>query len=262
MTERVALVTGSSRGIGAAIARALGRDGHDVVVCFRQGEDAARAVARGITHAPGGARDGRIARCELADPSTLSRAVDETLAALGRIDVVVHNATLDFPIGPFAALSGEAVAARVAAEMRAFHALVAPCVAGMKARRFGRIVAVSSLMSRAPSAGFGAYAAAKAALDGATLALAHELGEGGITANVVAPGVVATRLTDHLSPAVRAHVESGTPARRLAQPEDIGDVVAFLASERARWINGQYLALDGGLGAPLPFDWRAITGAG
>jgi NAD(P)-dependent dehydrogenase (short-subunit alcohol dehydrogenase family) len=145
------------------------------------------------------------------------------------------------------------------AEVGSFHALVSSTVPDMIAARTGRIIAVSSIMSRLGSAGFGSYAAAKAAIDGAMFVLAREVGPHGITANVVAPGAVQSRATEGLASEVRGFVERATPAGRMAEPSDIGDVVAMLASHRGRWINGQYLVLDGGLGGPLPFTWKEIV---
>ena len=168
-------------------------------------------------------------------------------ASLGPVDVVVHNANISFPFGPFHALPWSEVAAKVTGELAAFHALCAATVPGMMERGWGRVIAVSSTLSRFASEGFGAHAAAKAALDSACRVLAREVGPHGITVNVVAPGLVETDATAHQPEEMKRAVARATPLRRLGVPEDIGGVVAFLASDQARWVTGQYLPLNGGL---------------
>ena len=172
------------------------------------------------------------------------RAVEGTL---GPVDVAVHNANIAFPFGPFHTLPWEQVAAKLLGEVGAFHALAASVVPGMAQRKWGRIVAVSSSLSRFASEGFGAHCAAKSALDGACRALARDTGPLGITVNAVAPGLVETDATARQDPAVKAAIAGFTPLRRVGFPGDIGGVVAFLCIEEAGWITGQYLPLNGGL---------------
>jgi 3-oxoacyl-[acyl-carrier protein] reductase len=129
-------------------------------------------------------------------------------------------------------------------------------------REFGRVIAISSMMSRFGSEGFATHAAAKSAVDALMQVVAREVGRHGITANVVAPGAVESKATATMPEEVRAWIAGATPARRFGRPEDIADVVAFLASERARWVNGQWIAADGGLGGPLPFSSDDIVKMG
>jgi 3-oxoacyl-[acyl-carrier protein] reductase len=150
-------------------------------------------------------------------------------------------------MGPFWTQPWAEVQAKLTGELGAFHALVAATAPGMIERRWGRVIAVSSSLSRFASEGFGAHAAAKSALDGAVRVLARELGPSGITVNVVAPGLVETDATAHQPAEMKQAIARFTPLKRIGVPEDIGGVVAFMCTEEARWITGQYLPLNGGI---------------
>lgn len=241
--RRVALITGGSRGIGAAIVRALAGKGVVVAVNYLLAEDKAREVLA----SSGG--EGAVFQADVRQPEAVAAMVAAAEASLGPVDIVVHNANISFPMGPFYSLPWPEVQAKLTGELGAFHALCAATVPGMMARRWGRVIAVSSTLSRFASEGFGAHAAAKAALDAACRVLARELGPSGITVNVVAPGLVETDATARQPVEMKQAVARATPLRRLGVPEDIGGAVAFLASDEARWITGQYLALNGGLQA-------------
>lgn len=242
MTQRrVALVTGGSRGIGAAIVRALAERGFVVAVNYLASAEKARQVLA----SSGG--EGAVFGADARDHAQVAAMVEAVERTLGPIDVAVHNAAISFPMGPFHALPWSEVRAKLDGELGAFHALCACTAPGMAERGWGRIIAVSSTLSRFAHEGFGAHAAGKAALDGACRVLARELGPQGITVNVVAPGLVDTDATAHQPAEMKQAVARVTPLRRVGQPEDIGGVVAFLCSEEARWITGQYLPVNGGL---------------
>ncbi len=241
MQRRLALVTGGSRGIGAAIVRALAEQGFKVAVNYLVNEDRARRV---LAESGG---EGAVFQADARDHGAVAAMVEAVERALGPVDVAVHNAAVSFPMGPFHALPWREVQAKLEGELGAFHALCAHTSPGMVGRGWGRIVAVSSTLSRFAHEGFGAHAAAKAALDGACRVLARELGPHGVTVNVVAPGLVDTDATAHQPVEMKQAVARATPLRRIGQPEDIGAVVAFLCSDEARWITGQYLPVNGGL---------------
>lgn len=242
MTQRrVALVTGGSRGIGAAIVRALAERGFAVAVNYLANAENARQVLA----SSGG--EGAVFGADARDHAQVAAMVEAVEKTLGPVDVAVHNAAISFPMGPFHALPWSEVRAKLDGELGAFHALCAGTAPGMAERGWGRIIAVSSTLSRFAHEGFGAHAAGKAALDGACRVLARELGPQGITVNVVAPGLVDTDATAHQPAEMKQAVARVTPLRRVGQPEDIGGVVAFLCSEAARWITGQYLPVNGGL---------------
>jgi len=241
MTQRVALVTGGSRGIGAAIVKALAGRGCRVAVnCLKNVE-----LAQKVLMESGG--DGAVFQADARDHAQVAAMVKAVEQKLGPVDVAVHNANISFPMGPFHLMKWEEVQAKLLGELGAFHALCAATVPGMVLRKWGRIVAVSSSLSRFAGEAFGAHAAAKSALDGACRVLSRELGPSGITANVVAPGLIETDATARQPAEMKQAIARVTPLKRIGQPDDIGGVVAFLCTDEARWITGQYLPLNGGI---------------
>ena len=241
MAQKVALVTGGSRGIGAAIVKALAARGYTVAVnCLNNG-----ALAEEVLRSCGGR--GAVYKADARDHAAVAAMVKAIEATLGPVDVAVHNANIHFPMGPFWLLPWPEVKAKLEGELGAFHALVSAVGPGMVERKWGRIVAISSSLSRFASEGFGAHAAAKSALDGAARVLSREMGPGGVTVNVVAPGLVETDATAHQPETMKKWIAGATPLRRIGLPEDIGGAVAFLCSDEARWVTGQYLPLNGGI---------------
>ena len=241
MTQKVALVTGGSRGIGAAIVKALAVQGFTVAVNYlKSGELAEKVLAES-----GG--KGGVFQADARDHDQVASMVKAVERTLGPVEAAVHNANISFPMAPFHLMKWEEIRAKLDGELGAFHALCCAVVPGMAERKRGRIVAVSSSLSRFASEAFGAHAAAKAALDSACRVLSRELGPSGITVNVVAPGLVETDATAHQPQEMKQAVARFTPLRRIGVPEDIGGAVAFLCTEEARWITGQYLPLNGGM---------------
>ena len=241
MDQKVALVTGGSRGIGAAIVRSLAGGGFKVAVnCVKNAE-----LAQKVLMECGG--DGAVFQADARDHAQVAAMVKAVEEKLGPIAATVHNANISFPLGPFHLLPWEDVRAKLVGELGAFHALCAATVPGMVHRKWGRIVAVSSSLSRFAGEAFGAHAAAKSALDGACRVLSRELGPSGITVNVVAPGLVETDATARQPEEMKQAIARVTPLKRIGQPDDICGVVAFLCTDEARWITGQYIPLNGGI---------------
>jgi len=235
LSGRVALVTGASRGIGRAIASELARAGASVVVGYRSGREEAESLAGEI--------GGRAVQADVSSADDAKRLVDEA----GDIDVLVNNAGLTRD-GLLARMSDddwrEVIDTNLSSVFYTCRAVVRPM---MKKRR-GAIVNVSSIVGVHGNFGQTNYAASKAGIIGFTKSLARELGSRGIRANVVAPGYVATQLTDVLpEEATRTMVEQ-TPLGRIADPEEIAGAVRFLASDEASFITGDVLLVDGGLG--------------
>jgi 3-oxoacyl-[acyl-carrier protein] reductase len=241
MDGKVALVTGGSRGIGAAIVRSLAKSGFTVAVNCLTNEEMARKVLE-----EAGGR-GAVYAADARDHAQVEAMVRKVEADLGPVAAAVHNANVSFPMGPYWEQPWDAVSAKLLGEMGAFHALARAVLPGMLARKWGRVVAVSSSLSRFASEGFAAHASAKSALDGACRVLAREAGPSGVTVNVVAPGLVETDATAHMPAETKGFISAMTPLRRVAVPTDIGGVVAFLCTEEAGWITGQYLPLNGGM---------------
>ncbi|WP_035715566.1 SDR family NAD(P)-dependent oxidoreductase [Azorhizobium doebereinerae] len=240
---KVALVTGASRGIGAAIARRLARDGADVAITYGTAAEAAAAVVRDI-EALG--RRALALKADSADPRALTEAVDAAATRLGRLDILVNNAGI-FPTGPFEAVSLADIDLALALHARA--AFVGAQAAARHFKDGGRIISIGSqLAERVPGPGVTLYAMSKAALLGFTRGLARDLGPRGITVNLVQPGSTDT----DMNPADSARSD-GQRARsalgRYSTPEEVAGAVAYFASPDAANITGTRLLVDGGASA-------------
>lgn len=237
---RSALVTGSSRGIGAAIARRLAADGAKVVLHAREKRDRADAVAGEIRDA-GGCAD--VVMGDLAQGETALDVVRAAFAVHGALDILVCNA--GGGIGGMAqTLDVAAIDSTIALNLRA-TVLAASEFARLTQSDRGRVVFISSGMATHPAPGVSIGAAAKAGAEAFIRCLAQELGPRGITCNSVAPGCTRTEMI--AGQAWPEQVPPWTALRRLGEPEDIADVVAFLASDEARWLTGLTIAANGGL---------------
>ena len=242
---RTALVTGASRGIGAAVAVALDRAGARVAVAARD-RAALERVAAGLGHDP------VVLEADLASPEVPGRLAADALGALGALDVLVNNAGIAARL-PTAELDAELVDRLHAVNVRAPLLLTAALIPSMAERRRGSVVNLSSVSGVVGTPRRAAYAATKGALDAATRSLAVELGPLGIRVNAVAPGVVDTDLwaRNKAIPGVVEQIEAQTPLRRWSVPEDVADVVVFLAGDAARFVTGETLCADGGMARTL-----------
>lgn len=240
----VALVTGASRGIGAATAEVLARDGYDVAVGYAaDAEGAARTVAAVEAHG----RRAVALQADIADEDAATGLVDRAEAELGPLDAVVLNAGITRD-GLFLRMSADDWRAVIDTNLTGAFFVARASVRGMIRRRSGTIVAVSSIVGINGNPGQANYAAAKAGLIGMVKSLAKEVGARGIRVNAVAPGYIATDMTAVLSEEQRGQVQAGTPLGRLGTPEDVAGAVAFLCSGDAAFITGTVLRVDGGLG--------------
>jgi 3-oxoacyl-[acyl-carrier protein] reductase len=236
-----ALVTGASRGIGAAIAAALARAGHPVIINYRTGEAAARAVASAIELAGGSAE---LCPFDVADAAATQVALERLLADPDRpIGVLVNNAGVARDAA-FPAMEPEAWEVVTRTTLDGFYNVTRPLVMPMVRRRAGRIISISSIAGVMGNRGQVNYAAAKAGLIGATRALSQELASRGITVNAIAPGLIDT---DMVAGARAEELVKRIPARRLGRPEEVASLAAFLASEEAGYITGQVIGINGGL---------------
>jgi len=240
---RVALVTGSSRGLGAVIARRLADDGFAVAVNGRPGDEQVAAVGRAI-RAGGGAAEGFCA--DVTDEDQVAGLAGAVTDRLGPVGVLVVNATGPQPEAPVTVVGWADHLAQLEFFVKSPVLLGRALLPGMQARRYGRIVQVDSEVAHRPPPGRSAYATAKSAQIGLTRSWARELAPFGITVNTVAPGFVPVERHAGVPDDVLKAYLASVPAGRMGTPGDIAHAVSFLASEGAGFITGQRIVADGG----------------
>ncbi|ALA56462.1 glucose 1-dehydrogenase [Nitrospira moscoviensis] len=238
LREKVAIVTGSSAGIGRAIAERLAHEGAAVAVHYGKSRDKAKAVVAGI-EAKGG--KAKAFQADMARPQEVRRLIEDAIVAFGRLDILVNNAAI-FIYKPLVQTTEQEFDEIFAVNVKG------PYVAMQEAAKVivegGRIVNISSDGTHMGAPGMTAYLGTKGALEQFTKGLAHELAPKGVTVNTVSPGLTDT---DMLAPGYRETGAQLSPLRRLGTPADIADVVAFVVSEEARWLTGQTIHAGGGV---------------
>ncbi|MFF7560017.1 SDR family oxidoreductase [Streptomyces pseudovenezuelae] len=240
--QRVAIVTGGSRGIGRQIAQQLAADGFAVVVGYAGNKDAADEAVRAVEEAGGTAR---AARADVADETAVAALFDLAESAYGGVDAVVHSAGR-MPLAPIAELDLAELDALYRTNIRG--TFVVDQQAARRLRPGGALVNLSSSVVGLAFPGYGAYAATKGAVEAVTLILARELRGRDITVNAVAPGPTATDLfLDGKDEETVARLAAQPPLERLGTPQDIANVVSFLVSPAGHWVNGQVLRANGGI---------------
>ena len=245
LSSRVALVTGSSRGLGRSIAWRLARDGFAVAVNGRRGDGQVREVADAIRDT-GGLADDFVA--DVTDERQVTEQVDAVAGRLGPVEVLVLNATGSQPEADLTDVAWEDHLAQLDFFVKSPVLLARAVVPGMQARRFGRIVHIDSEVAHRPPPGRSAYVTAKSAQIGLTRSWARELAPCGITVNTVAPGFIPVERHADVPADVRDTYVASVPAGRMGTPEDIAHAVSFLASDQAGFITGQRIVVDGGRG--------------
>lgn len=244
LENKVALVTGASRGIGAGIARKLAAEGADIVINYLGAEkDNAESLQKEL-EALG--RRVLLVDANVADFNAAAAMVDETVAKLGRIDILVNNAGINRDT-LLLRMKEEDWDAVLAVDLKGVFNVTKAAVKYMMKQRYGRIISISSVVGVAGNAGQVNYAAAKAGVIGLTKSVAKEVASRNITANAIAPGFIRTPMTAKMPEAAVEAALKTIPLGRMGEAEDIAKAVVFLASEDADYITGQILHVDGGM---------------
>lgn len=242
LANKVAIVTGSTRGIGKAVAEHLAAQGARVAVCGRNGDTAVQ-VAEAIVARGGTARG---FQCDVTLDDDVHNLIRDVQEAYGSVDILVNNAgiTRDTLLMRMKEADWDQVMeVNVKALYRCAKAVLRP----MMKQRSGRIINITSVIGIMGNVGQANYAAAKAAVIGFTKSLAKEAASRGITVNAIAPGYIATEMTDALDEKIQERILEAIPLGTIGQPEDVAHAVAFLASDESRYITGHTLVVDGGL---------------
>ena len=239
LSGKTALVTGSTRGIGRAVAQALAESGARVAVVGRD-RDKAAAVATEI------GRDAVGFGCDVSDTAAVATLISDVERELGGIDILVNNAGLTRD-NLVMRLKDDDWDAVLDANLRGAFAAIRAASRGMMKKRAGRIINMASVVGITGNKGQANYAASKAGLIALTKSVAKELGSRNILVNAIAPGFIETEMTDAMTPEARASLQGLIPLERLGKPADIAAAVVFLASDLASYITGQVLVVDGGM---------------
>ncbi len=240
LTGKTALVTGATGGIGAAIARALHKAGATVAISGTRAN-----VLEELKSELGGERV-HVLPCNLSDPAAVEKLVPEAEAAMGALDILVNNAGITKD-GLAMRMKDEDWNAVIDVNLTASFRLARAAMRGMMKKRWGRIVNITSVVGVTGNPGQANYVASKAGVIGLTKSLAQELAARSVTVNAVAPGFIATPMTDVLNDKQREAILGRVPAAKLGTPEDIAAAVLYLASEEAGYVTGQTLHVNGGM---------------
>lgn len=240
---KVALVTGASRGIGAAAAKRLAQAGAVVIINYKQNQEAAQKVLEDI-EADGGR--GTIFQADVTQRNQVAAMVAAVEARWIAVDVLVNNAYFPFKVGQIHELPWESFHLAIEHELAALYNCVQSCLPGMIAKKAGKIIVISTRLAQQPLPRMGAYAAAKSALESMANTMAIELGPLGIAVNVVTPAFTLTDASMIMPEAYRERVRETRPLKKHLYPEDVAGAIAFLAGDESSMLTGSHILITGG----------------
>jgi 3-oxoacyl-[acyl-carrier protein] reductase len=244
LSGKIALVTGSSRGIGREIAMAMAREGADIVINYSRSKDAAEEAAREIEKL---GRRTLIVQASVTERAQVEHLIGSTVEEFGRLDILVNNAG-GFPIKPFSAVTDEEWDEVMTLDLKSVFLCSQIALSSMRAKRSGTIVNIASVSGLVGAVGMVPYSAAKGGVIAFTKALAREAAPMGITVNAIAPGIIETDTAMKVFPeaALKAYTTYQVPLGRLGRAADVVGLTVFLASDEAGYVTGQVYAVDGG----------------
>ncbi|WP_280166726.1 SDR family NAD(P)-dependent oxidoreductase [Priestia aryabhattai] len=244
MNGKVAIITGASRGIGAAIAKLLADHGAKVVINYANNTNAAQEVVESIATKGG---EAIAVQADVRNQDEMESLVNETVSQFGKVDVLVNNAAIHFAMKPFSEMEWDEFRPKLEEEIKAAFIATKSVLPIMKEQKYGKLVFTSSSLSHQPMPNFIAHGTAKGALNPFVKYLAQELGPYNITANTVAPAMVETDATKHTPAEQKEQVAMFTPLGRIAKPEDVANSVLYFASDQSAFVTGTYAPVSGGI---------------
>jgi len=243
LSGKVVLITGASRGIGAAVAKRLAQGGASVVVNYLKSRDQAMEVLKKVENEGAG---GMVWQADVTDRSQVDRMAQAVRENFGAVDILVNNAFFPFKVAPLDQMSWKELEEATSKELGALHNCVQAFVPGMIEKKKGKIIVISTRLAQQPLPRMGAYAAAKAALESIANTLAIELGPSGIAVNIVTPAFTLTDASTIMSEEFKERVRKNRPLQKHLYPEDVAGTIAFLASDESDMLTGSNILVTGG----------------
>lgn len=243
LSGKVVLITGASRGIGAAAAKRLAQGGASVVVNYLKSRDQAMEVLKEVENEGAG---GMVWQADVTDRSQVDRMAQAVRENFGAVDILVNNAFFPFKVAPLDQMSWKDLEEATSKELGALHNCVQAFVPGMIEKKKGKIIVISTRLAQQPLPRMGAYAAAKAALESIANTLAIELGPSGIAVNIVTPAFTLTDASTIMSEEFKERVRKSRPLQKHLYPEDVAGTIAFLAGDESDMLTGSNILVTGG----------------